>query len=55
MTIIIREDIKSHNRLNLGNHPNLPKSWKKISLNGDFLLQVIIAKVRGWETSFIFC
>ena len=40
-----REAIKSHNRLNLGNHPNqnrptptpLPlPSWEKISLNGDF-------------------
>ena len=39
------EVIKSHNRLNLGNHPNLP-SLEKISLNGDFFAG-FIAKVRG--------
>ena len=47
----IREAIKSHNRLNLGNHPNLQrppplfKWW--------FFSWVIIAKVIGWETTII--
>ena len=52
--VSLREAIKSHNRLNLGNHPNLPRppphqvGKKSLYL---VILPVIIAKVRGWETT----